>query len=382
MSNTLGNYNPKIFANVGLDWLKKSLGMANTVYRGYDPRPGQKGSVIELRRPSTFTAQDAPSSAQDLYTDSPSITIDQHKEVKMSLVESDFAFTQQQIIDEHVGPMAYELARQVDYDLCLLYKDVPWSSGTAGTPPSAVSDITAAYQVLFDNEVPMNEPSRLFGMINGQAQANFTGLSAFAQWTGSADMGVATQMTGRLGHRYGLNWFANQNVQTHTKGTCSTTTLAVNGAVARGVGTVSLDAGSVTGTLVAGDVIKFAGHSQKYSVTATATASGNAFASVSITPTLRAAVADNEVVTATLHNGVRNLVYHSNAFCLAMRPLPDYSEFGGLGAETFTATDPVTKLALRASIYLLPDTSKINLKLDVLYGVKTLNPNMASAMLG
>ena len=56
MSNTLGNYDPIFYAQEALIALNKALGMAGRVHRGYDPNPQQKGSVINITRPSVFEA--------------------------------------------------------------------------------------------------------------------------------------------------------------------------------------------------------------------------------------------------------------------------------------------------------------------------------------
>ena len=66
MSNTLSVYDPLFYAQEALIQLEKALGMAGRVYRGYDKNPQQKGSVISITKPGTFTALAAPQAAQDL----------------------------------------------------------------------------------------------------------------------------------------------------------------------------------------------------------------------------------------------------------------------------------------------------------------------------
>jgi hypothetical protein len=235
---------------------------------------------------------------------------------------------------------------------------------------------------LFNNKVPMSDPTKLHLMIDGNAEDKFLQLSAFSQHQGAGDSGVSTQMRGTLGTKFGLEIFANQNVKTHTKGTASTGTLAINNASGyqRGYTQINLDAGTVTGTLVTGDMLAIAGDSQQYVVTNTVTASGNALNGVQIDPPLAQDVADNAVVTATLVNGVRNLAFHRDAFALAMAPLPDF--YNGQGVQVFTATDPVSGLAVRARTWVDGNNSKYFVALDCLYGVKTLNGNLATQLLG
>lgn len=380
MANTLGVYNPIFYAQEGLIWLTKALGMAGRVHRGYSKMPTEKGKTISVRAPSTFTAQDAPSSAQDLSTTSVDITLDQWKEVKFSLTDQELSYTQDDIIREHIMPAAYALADKIDSTLALEYKNVPWLYDVASDNAPVVADVLGARRVLFDNRVPLDIPGNVHLMVDGNHEAGLLGQSAFSQWQGAGQAGVETQLRGSLGTRFGMEIFANQNVQTHTKGTASTGTLAVNGAHAAGVTTIALDAGSVTGTLVAGDTFVIAGNTQRYSVTGTATASGNAFAAVTFTPPLAAAAADNAVVTVSLDNHSAMLAFHKDFAALAFAPLSDMAN--NLGAQVATVIDPVSSIALRSRIFYVGDSSAIKVALDCLYGIKTLNPNLACRLRG
>lgn len=79
----------------------------------------------------------------------------------------------------------------------------------------------------------------------------------------------------------------------NAKGDVSGTVL-VNGVHSAGDTTIDVD--GMTGTLKAGDMIKFGGHSKVYMVVSDATASAGA-ATLTIEPPLRSALADNEAVT-------------------------------------------------------------------------------------
>jgi hypothetical protein len=380
MANNIDPYNPIFYAQEALIILTKQLGMAGRVHRGYDKSPQQRGDTIQIRKPGTFVAQNAPGSLQDIAPEKLQIVLDQWKEVKFGLTDKDLTATGEVIINDHIFPAAYALADAIDQALADLYKFIPWNTGAAGTTPSNVSDITGARKVLFNNQVPL-VPGLVHLMIDGNAEEKFLQLAAFSQQQGAGDVGVNTQLRGSLGMKFGLEPFANQNVKTHTMGTASTTTLAINGAHTKGVAAINLDAVAVTGTLVAGDQLVIAGNTQRYAVTGGPyTAAGNAFANVGIFPNLAQAHADNDVVTLTLQNGVRNLGFHRNAFALAMAPLSEMGD--GLGARIATIADPVTQLALRARVWYDADNSGIRVGLDVLYGTKALDANLAVNLLG
>ena len=94
-------------------------------------------------------------------------------------------------------------------------------------------------------------------------------------------------------------------------------TVLVNGVHA--VGDTTIDIDGMTGTLKAGDFVKFASHTKVYMVVADATSSSNA-STVTIEPPLISALADNSVVT---YDNVSFTVHLTN----------DIQEFGVVGAD-------------------------------------------------
>ena len=95
-------------------------------------------------------------------------------------------------------------------------------------------------------------------------------------------------------------------------------TVLVNGTHAIGDTTIDIDA--MTGTLKAGDFIKFASHSKVYMVIADATADGSNEATITIEPPLRTALVDDSVVT---YDNIPFTVHLTN----------DIQEFGVVGAD-------------------------------------------------
>lgn len=375
MPNTLGLYNPLFYAQTALQQLEKSLGMAGRVYRGFDPTPQQKGQKIQIRRPTSFVATDMPNVASDLAPDTVEISLDYHKGVTFALTDKELSWTKEQVISEHIRPAAVAVADAVDMSLCGTVLAFPAS--VVGTyNPTDVTDITKLWQVLFDNNVPQDD---LYLMLNGERTAKYMALPAFSQWQGAGQAGVDTQMRGALGQRFGFNIYSNQNVPTSATSTALTgvTQLQINAAAAKGATTVVVKDSDATlaGTVIAGDYFSIAGHSQKYAITANATAAANLF-TLSIRPGLQIACAGNENVTLTQQVTGRslNLAYHRNAIALAMAPL---SELGnGRGAEIASVSDPITGLSLRSRIWYDAANTKLNVSIDALWGYQVLNENM------
>lgn len=381
MANDLGFYNPVFYAQEALIQLENALGMAGRVYRGYEEerRSFDRGDTINIRRPSTFTAQNAPSTAQSLNTGKVQMTLANWKEVKFSLTDQELAYTQEKIIQDHIRPAAYALADDVDVALATLASSVPWYATLNANPGSVVSDITNVHQVMFDNRVPMIDPSVLHYMVNGTMQNNLLANSAFTQWQGGGQQAVVDQQRGALGQRFGMEIFANQNVQSHVAGALVVgTSFVTSAAVALGATSVVItDSGgtpSLTGNIKKGDVLTLAGNTQQYVATADATAAANSL-TVVISPVAVQAYSSGVAVTVNQASYDSNLAFHRNAFALALAPLPEMGN--QLGAKVSTITDPKTRLSIRSRIFYVGDSSEVRVALDILYGFTTLDPNLA-----
>lgn len=381
MANTLGNYNPIFFAQEALIQLEKALGMARRIHRGFEEeRSGagnNLGDTINIRRPSTFVAAAAPSTAADLSTTTAQILLTNWQEVKFKLTDKELAYTGERIINEHIRPAAYALADKIDQDLAALYTDVPWIKDLSATGSVVVSDVTNPRQTLFDNSVPLGDPNMIHYMINGQLENEFLQLAAFSQQQGAGAVGVETQMRGSLGIKYGLEVFANQNTPSHNNSTALADGVgALTAAVAKGATSMPIDGVTDAYVIRKGDTFVIAGDTQRYAVTADVTTSSGA-ATLAVTPGAAIAYSNNDVVTFDIGETklVQNLAFHQNAFAIAFAPLPETAN--RLGADVFTAVDPVTGLALRARLYYVGDSSEVHTALDVLYGLTTLDGDLA-----
>jgi hypothetical protein len=372
MPNVLSVYDPLFYAQEALIQLEKALGLAGRVHRGHDKAPQEKGSKISIRKPSTFVALDAPSTAQDVNAGEVQIDLNFWKEVKFGLTDKELTFTQEDIVREHIRPAAYALADNIDQNLALQYKKIPWLKAASG--PAAVADITALQRILFDNQAPENDDN-LHLMLSGVLREELLNLAAFSQWQGAGQAGVETQMRGSLGRKYGFEIFANQNVKTHTAGVAADAAGEIAGAHSKGGTTIAFDLVTSAGTFKTGDSFVIAGNTQRYVLTADATASSGAVTATGIFPALVQDYPDNSVITFDLSSGVQSLAFHRNSIALAMAPLSTMGD--GLGAKMATVADPKTNLALRSRLFYEGNNSKVFVALDVLYGIQVLDPNLA-----
>jgi len=375
-------YDPSIYANEALIELEKNLGMARTVHRGYDKVAKQRGSTIEVRRPGVFASGNMPiASGSDINPDYDQIELDSWKGVVFSLTDKEIGESGEVIIRDHISPAAYELARTMDASLAALYKDVPYRV-TGQSTTSAYKDFTGVRRQFTDREVPDTDR---WMMIGGEREEEYLNDPTFHRADSGGQENINVQVRGDLGQKFGIQAFVNQNAPVHTEGTASASDTAGAVSGAHLVGATALLVTDFTNgeTILTGDMFTIAGHTRQYSAGADLTIAANGGTiTISDPRGIESALAGTEVVTiiASTTNTVQNLAYNRNAFVLAMAPLSTMGD--GLGTQMATIADPVTNLALRSRVWYEAKEAALYVGLDVLYGVKTLNPDLATRVQG
>jgi len=381
MANTIPAVMTQLVARaVGV--LRRRSHMARYVTTGYSLTPGQKGKTVDVEIPPTatasaITASNAYPSNTDTTATTVAITLDKWYGSDFQMSDQDMTRVDK---DMNFFPAAAEasldaVVKQVDDDLLLLYKDVYSASGAAGTTPfasTAAAWTTGARKLLNQNLAPMNERTIV---LDADAEANAVNLSAFQSLYASGDPGVIIE--GEIGRKLGANWVLNQGVPSFTRGTLTGSPLINNASVAVGDTSVPMDAGSLTGTVVVGDIFTVAGDTQQYVVTANATASGNALAAVSFAPAAKVAWADNAAVTFVASH-TPNLAFQRGAFALATAPFETVDP--SLGVMTQSFVDPLSGLTLRLEVSR--QYKQTRWEWDVLYGVKTVRAELAARIMG
>jgi len=245
-------------------------------------------------------------------------------------------------------------------------------AGTSAVTPFA-ADLAAyleARKILAQQLAPMDPRN---AVLDPAAEANALQLRAFQD--ASFGGGNEVIINGQIGRKVGALWVMDQNIPTHVAGTYTTGYLINNGAgYPAGTKTVTVDGGAL-GTLVAGDIITFAGVSGTYVVVSTV--GGGTVTSITFEPGLAGAVLDNAAVTQK-DDHVVNLLFHRDAFALAMRPFSGADPLG-LGAYQ-SAVDPVSGLVLRLEV--TREHKRTRFAYDVLYGVKTVRAALACRIAG
>lgn len=264
-----------------------------------------------------------------------------------------------------------KIANAVERDLAVAaYTASSRAYGTAGTAPfgtaADLSDVAGVLQILEDNGAPASDLQLVLG---SAAMANLRGKQSVlfkVNEAGSSDM-LRNGMTDRL------QGFALRNsgqIRTHTKGTGTSYQLSAAGAV--GDTSISVDTGS--GTLLAGDIVTFAGTSTKY--VANSALSGGTFTVGK--PGLLAAEADNDAITIG-NSYTPNVAFARSALVLAAR-LPAMPEGGDSADDRMTVTDPISGLVFEVAMYR--QYRQVKIEVALAWGVKGHNSEHIATLIG
>jgi hypothetical protein len=402
-----------MIAKEGLMQLENNLVFANQVHREYvsEFRGGQ-GSTVAIRRPVKFnTSNGATLVKQDVEEKSTNITIDQRKHVGWEFSTQDLTLSIEEYSERYIKPAAITLAQTIDRSVASLYSNVWNSLGTPGTTPANFAAVAAAAQRL--DEMAVMPDKRTIAVNPAAAYAiagNQTTLEAVGDVRRTA---YQEAMVGRVAK---FDMFSSQNVVNHVVGPLGGTPL-VNGAAqnvtyaaAIGAGwsqTLITDGWTAAAALRvrAGDVFTIPGvfavnpvpgegskqampYLQEFTVLNDGSSNASGQLTLTISPpiitsgpqqTVSAAPADNAALTFRGTANVaypQNLAFHRNAFALVTVPLemPD--------GVNFKARETHKGLSMRViKDYDITNDTEI-IRLDVLYGVDAIYPDLAARLWG
>lgn len=366
-----------LIAERALPLLAENTAMLPLVYRGeWDGTYKRQGDTIQIRKPTRVSAIDTSSSISGSYEDVSQTGVDvqlsEQYGVPFTLTSQERTMNIDDFESQIIEPAVTAIAENVNEAILDLYVDVPYYTGTSGTTAAALSDLANVGKVLNNNKSPMGNRALVMDF---DALAKFQALDAIVGVDKSGTNAALRQ--GLLGQVYGMTLASDGQVPTHTAGTFTAlATPLTKGSTAAAATTITMDGGSGSETIKEGDIMSIDG--QQYVATADATADGSGEIDVPVYPAVPATIADDTAVTfpdKTAGAHVSNLGFHRDAFALAMAPLDVPS-----GADA--AVINFRGLSIRVVQDYLPEADKQLIRFDVLYGVKTLFPELAVRLLG
>jgi len=298
---------------------------------------------------------------------------------------AEFGFIGEQVKGLNTGPgfpsvRAQKIAQairavvnEVEADLCGLQSTFSRAVGTAGTTPFATindyTDATFARKVLKDNGGDFN--ARI--VMDTTAGATLLGKQGAVNSAGT-DL-IMSQ--GILVDRAGMPLRESGFVESHVAGTGASATTNDAGYA---VGATVLTLASVgTGTILAGDVVTFAGDANKYVVASgDADVSGGGTITLSA-PGLRVAMSAATKAITVLAASTRNMAFSENALVLASRA-PALPAEGDQATDRMLITDPRSGLTMEFALYL--GYRKVRYEVSLAWGVKNIKPEHTALILG
>jgi len=367
------------------------LGAINRQHDDSFAQSGAKiGSDLKIRKPNQFVVTDgAALSTQDVSEDSVTLTVSSQKHVGMHFNTSDLTLTIDDFAERYINPAMAVLAAKVESDAFSMMKDVYQSVDNVGSAIT-LNKALHARKKLVDSLTPGDARTLI---LNTQDNLDLVdGLKGLFQ---DGEQIAKQYREGKVGTTAGFGTiYENTIIPTHTTGD-DASTCTVNGASQSGA-SVTITNGS-SKTFKAGDVVTFAGCNrvhpetkvdtgdlQQFVVTADEAAGGT---SLAISPAIVLIGAKQNVAAAPDNSGAvtkiggasavykPSLAFHRDAFTFATADLVMP------GGVDFAARETMDGLGMRLIRQYDINTDRLATRLDILYGYKTVRPELACRIL-
>lgn len=404
MANTF--LTPSVFANEGLMQLENELVLGNKVHTDYSKEFTMKGDSVSIRRPTQYEGQDdnldVSSYSEDVTQGKTTISMDKTVTVKIDIGALDGTLSFDRIQEDVIKPVVIKMRDRIEASLAGLYTDLYHFSGTPGTAPGTFLSLAEAGAVMTDAGIPDSDRFAVHGTNAAVALAD--GLkNVYVQEKAKTAFEKAT-----VGYYGGFDNFQSVHAPTHTVGVATGTPLVNGGseattyALAKDSWSQSLATdgwtNSTTGILKRGDVFTIAGVNavnpvskedtgrlQTFTVLADADSGAStgpasltisppiivtgAYKTVSAEPANNAAITVKTGASGAVHK--QSMLLHPKAFALVTRPLKIPT-----GAGVKTATKSGNKVTISCTEWVDGNTLQHNMRFDMLFGVKCLDPRL------
>lgn len=398
MANNL--LTPTAVTRKALAILHQKLSFVSTVERKYDDsfaKDGAKiGDTLKIRLPNQYTVTSgAVMVAQDTAEESVTLQVNNQKHVGLNFTDVDLTLSIDDFGERILEPAMAVLAAAIESDvLTNVYKDIYNQVNNTGSA-ATYAKVLQGRKMLVDNLAP---PSSRNVQLNTQDNVDL--VDALKGLFNDQKSLSLQYKEGYMGRAAGFDYMENTLLPSHTRGAANTsyttdTRTSALPLVATAVTAVTVASG--TGTIVKGDVFTIAGvyrvHPETKQSTGvlqqfvcTADNAGGA-GSVSISPSIILAGAKQNVTipsgsataaltfagTASTAHGI-SLAYQKQAFAFATADLKMPK------GVHFAAREQYDGISMRIVQNFDIINDAFPARVDVLYGYKTLRPQLAARL--
>jgi hypothetical protein len=385
---------PTAVTREALRILHQKLNFIGTINRAYDDSFAKEGAKIgndlKIRLPNQYTVTSgATLSVQDTAEESVTLTVSSQKHVGMNFSSEELTMDLDNFSKRIIDPAMTVLAANIESDAMSMYKDVYQQVNNQAVSAN-MSKLLAGRKMLVDALAPNGSRTA-----NLNTQDNVDLVDALKGLFHDSTAIKEQYKEGMMGRTAGFDFYENTLWPQHLRGS-ATSTYVTN--------TVSLTATSVaasaitvatgTGTYVKGEVFTIAGvyrvHPETKEITSTlqqfvVTTAGSGAGSVAISPPIITAGAKQNVsISATSTSAIMtfagsistnhgiSMLYHKDAFTFATADL-----IMPKGVD-FSAREVMDGISMRIVRQYDINNDKLPCRVDVLYGYKTIRPQLAT----
>jgi len=317
------------------------------------------------------------------------LKVQTQKGVDLNFTSVDLTLALDDFSERILEPAMAVLAANIEADAMSMYKDVYNQVDNQGQP-STFAKVLQGRKILVDNLAPLNGRT-----CNLNTQDNVDLVDALKGLFNDQDTISRQNREGFMGRIAGFDFMENTLWPSHTPGTKAGTPL-VNGATQTGANLVTDGWTASTAALKQGDVFTIAnvfrvhpetkqstGIPQQFVATANATADGTGNLTIAISPAIVTAgptqnvsgsPADNAVITVSGTGSTAygiSMAYQKGAFAFASADM-----VMPRGVD-FAAREAFDGVSMRIVRQYDINSDKFPCRLDVLYGFKTIRPQLA-----
>lgn len=382
MANTLTGLIPTIYT--GLDVVSRELiGFIPNVQRDATAESGAVNQTVRSPIAPAITLENitpgaTPADSGDATVGYADVTITNSKAAPIRWTgEEQLSVSQfgqyNRILADQFSQAFRAIANAVETDIGGLHTKASRAYGTAGTAPfgtaADLTDLANVNRILDDNGAPSSERVLI---VNSAARVNLEGKhSELFKVNESGDAGAMLRQR-QMRQLQGFTMGYSAGIATNTAGTGASYTTNTAG-YAVGATAITLITG--TGTILAGDVVTFAGDTNKY-VVATALTGGVVTLAA---PGLRMAIPTSATALTVVAAAARNMAFTRNSLVLAAR-VPAMPEGGDDADDVMTVTDPVSGLVFQIAMYR--QYRRVKIEVGLAWGVACVKPEHSALLLG
>lgn len=284
------------------------------------------------------------------------------------------------ILDNQIQQAFRSLVNEIEADVASEHVRASRAYGAAGTTPFATAnemdDFAETRRILEDNGAPMTD---IHMVLNSAAVAKIRGYQSGLFNVDSAGTDALLRQ-GTIGNINGMMIHQSAQIKTFTAGAMANATTN-NAGYAVGSTVITL-ATAGTGVVAAGDIITFAGDTNKYLVSSVTFAGANPAAGDTITlaaPGLRVAIPAAATLITVIATSARNMAFHRDAIQLIVRA-PAMPSDGDMASDSQIVTDPYSGISFDVRMY--KGLGMNTLLIMAAWGVKTIKPEHTALLLG